>query len=122
MSARRHSPRKMGLRRWSVRCSPDGASDGGGVMATTAVPAVEGWFTTGDEPRLVGTRCTSCATVFFPAATGFCRNPACRGRELVAAELSRTGTVWSYTDAQYQPPPPYIPRGEDGAPYEPFAI
>ena len=60
-------------------------------MATTAVPAVEGWFTTGDEPRLLGTRCTSCGTVFFPAATGFCRNPACRGRELAPAELSRTG-------------------------------
>jgi uncharacterized OB-fold protein len=40
----------------------------------------------------------------------------------VPAELSRRGTVWSYTDAQYQPPPPYIPRGEEGAPYEPFAI
>ena len=79
-------------------------------MATSTVPAVEGWFTTGDEPRLLGTRCTTCGTVFFPAATGFCRNPACRGRELAPAELSRTGKVWSYTDAQYQPPPPYIPR------------
>ena len=88
-------------------------------MATSAVPAVEGWFTTGDEPRLLGTRCTTCGTVFFPAATGFCRNPACRGRELAPAELSRTGTVWSYTDAQYQPPPPYIPRGDE---HEPFAI
>jgi uncharacterized OB-fold protein len=91
-------------------------------MATTAVPAVEGWFTTGDEPRLIGSRCTSCGTVFFPAATGFCRNPACRGRELVPAELSRTGTVWSYTDAQYQPPPPYVPREEDGEGYRPFAL
>jgi uncharacterized OB-fold protein len=92
-------------------------------MATSAVPAVEGWFTTGHEPRLLGTRCTSCGTVFFPAASGFCRNPACRGRELAPVELSRTGKVWSYTDAQYQPPPPYLPRGEeDGRGYEPFAI
>ena len=45
-------------------------------MTTSGTPAVEGWFTTGDEPSLVGTRCTSCGTVFFPAATGFCRNPA----------------------------------------------
>lgn len=93
-------------------------------MATSAVPAVEGWFTTGDEPRLLGTRCTSCGTVVFPAATGFCRNPACRGRELAPAELSRTGKVWSYTDAQYQPPPPYLPRpgDEPGEGYRPFAI
>ena len=34
-------------------------------------------------------------------------------------ELSRRGTVWSYTDAQYQPPPPYIPRSD---PYVPFAL
>jgi uncharacterized OB-fold protein len=33
--------------------------------------------------------------------------------------LSRQGTVWSYTDAQYAPPPPFVPRSE---PYEPFAI
>src|SRR5690242_17447055 len=85
----------------------------------TATPAVEGWFTTGSEPALLGTRCTSCATVFFPPATGFCRNPGCSGEELVTAELSRRGTVWSYTDAQYQPPAPYVPRTD---PYEPFAL
>jgi hypothetical protein len=78
-------------------------------MPTTPVPAVDGWFTIDDEPRLLGTRCTSCGTVFFPRASGFCRNPDCRGREFDEVRLSRTGTVWSYTDAQYQPPPPYIP-------------
>ncbi len=88
-------------------------------MSTTAVPAVEGWFTTDAEPHLLGTRCTTCGTVFFPRATGFCRNPECRGRELSEHALSRTGTVWSYTDAQYQPPPPYIPSGEE---HVPFAI
>ncbi len=88
-------------------------------MSTTAVPAVEGWFTTDAEPRLLGTRCTACGTVFFPKASGFCRNPSCRGREFDEVELSRTGKVWSYTDAQYQPPPPYIPAAD---PYEPFAL
>jgi uncharacterized OB-fold protein len=88
-------------------------------MSTTAVPAVEGWFTTDAEPRLLGSRCTTCGTVVFPRATGFCRNPGCRGREVEEAELSRTGTVWSYTDAQYQPPPPYLPASD---PYEPFAL
>ena len=88
-------------------------------MSTTAVPAVEGWFTTGPDPHLLGTRCTSCGTVLFPRATGFCRNPDCRGRDFDEVELSRTGKVWSYTDAQYQPPPPYIPTSET---YEPFAL
>ena len=85
----------------------------------TTTPAIDGWFTSGTEPALLGSRCTRCATVFFPRLGGFCRNPSCSGEELETLELSRRGTVWSYTDAQYQPPPPYIPRSES---YEPFAI
>ncbi|MCB1013349.1 MAG: OB-fold domain-containing protein, partial [Microthrixaceae bacterium] len=37
----------------------------------------------------------------------------------VDTELSRFGKVWSYTDAQYQPPEPYIPASD---PYVPFAL
>ena len=54
----------------------------GAPMASTAVPAVEGWFTTDDGAAPAGhplhdaaARCSS------PRATGFCRNPDCRGRE-----------------------------------------
>src|SRR3954447_6936169 len=82
-------------------------------------PAIEGWFTTGDEPALLGNRCTTCGTVFFPKASFFCRNPACSGDEFEETKLSRRGRVWSYTDAQYQPPPPYIPRAAE---HTPFAI
>jgi uncharacterized OB-fold protein len=81
--------------------------------------AVEGWFTTGDSPALLGSRCASCATVYFPPASGFCRNPVCAGEEFEQVELSRRGRVWSSTDARYQPPPPYQPRTD---PYEPFAL
>jgi len=84
-----------------------------------ATPAVEGWFTTGDAPSLLGSRCTSCGTVFFPRVEGFCRNPACDGDAFEELPLSRRGRVWSYTDAQYQPPPPYIPVTD---PFEPFAL
>jgi uncharacterized protein len=81
---------------------------------------VEGWFAVDDDgPHLLGTRCTTCATVRFPRGEGFCPNPSCRGREVEEVRLSRTGTVWSYTDARYQPPPPYIPTTD---PYEPFAL
>jgi uncharacterized OB-fold protein len=82
-------------------------------------PAIEGWFTIDDDPVLLGNRCTTCGTVFFPKASFFCRNPDCDGAEFETAELSRQGRIWSFTDAQYQPPPPYIPRGED---YQPFAL
>ncbi|MGY2701930.1 Zn-ribbon domain-containing OB-fold protein [Nocardioides sp. HB32] len=85
----------------------------------TATPAIEGWFTTGADPALLGNRCSTCGTVFFPRASGFCRNPGCAGEDFEQVELSRRGTVWSYTDAQYQPPAPYVPRTK---PYEPFAL
>jgi uncharacterized protein len=87
--------------------------------ADVGTPAIEGWFTTGTEPALVASRCTTCGSVFFPRMEGFCRNPACDGESFEVTELSRRGTVWSYTDAQYQPPPPYIPASD---PYEPFAL
>jgi uncharacterized OB-fold protein len=93
-------------------------------MPATRVPALgaEGWFTEdrGDGlPALVGNRCTACGTVFFPRASGFCRNPDCDGDTFEDTNLSRTGTIWSYTDARYQPPPPYVPPAD---PYEPFAL
>lgn len=85
----------------------------------TATPAIDGWFTTGPDPALLGSRCTECGTVYFPPAGGFCRNPGCAGEEFETTALSRRGTIWSYTDAQYQPPPPYVARTD---PYEPFAL
>jgi len=88
-------------------------------VTASPTPAVEGWFTGGDAPALLGTRCRACGTVFFPRETAFCRNPACAGEEFDEVPLSRTGTVWSYTDARYQPPPPYVPATD---PYEPFAL
>ena len=93
---------------------------------TPTSPAVDGWFTTGDEPRLLASRCTTCSDVVFPpvsaSAAPFCRNPRCDGDAVETAELSRRGTVWSYTDAQYQPPEPYVAPHAEGTAYEPFAL
>jgi hypothetical protein len=88
-------------------------------VSDTATPAIEGWFTTGPEPALIGSQCGACGCVFFPRTEGFCRNPVCDGESFEDFELSRRGRVWSYTDAQYQPPPPYIPVTD---PFEPFAL
>lgn len=86
---------------------------------TATIPAIAGWFTDGDQPRLLGSACEACSSVYFPPTSGFCRNPACSGEAFTTVELSPRGTVWSYTDAQYQPPSPYIPQTD---PYEPFAL
>jgi len=93
------------------------------MTTTSGTPAVEGWFTTGEEPRLLAARCTECGDLVFPPppaeASAFCRNPHCAGTTSEPAELSRRGRVWSYTDAQYQPPAPYVPATD---PFEPFAL
>ena len=55
----------------------------------------------------------------LPPHGGLLPQPACDGETFEETELSRRGTVWSYTDAQYQPPAPYIPASD---PYVPFAL
>lgn len=87
--------------------------------ALKQAPAIDGWFTIDDAPALLGNRCTTCGTVFFPKASFFCGNPACNGEAFDEVRLSRRGRIWSFTDAQYQPPPPYIPRSD---PFVPFAL
>jgi hypothetical protein len=94
-------------------------ADGAAGVAKTRVPVLEGWFTLDEvAPALLGSRCTTCGTWAFPAEQSFCRNPKCEGTEFEVVELSRRGTVWSYTDARYQPPPPYVAAD----PYVPFAL
>lgn len=85
----------------------------------TSTPAIEGWFTMeADKPHLIGTKCTSCGTYYFPKQTHFCRNPACEGEEFEEVQLSRTGKLWSYTNAMYQPPEPFVAAD----PYVPYSI
>ena len=91
-------------------------------MPNAQVPAVEGWFTSDGPdggPALLGSRCTSCGTLTFPKATLFCPNPACSGSDFDEAPLSSRGRIWSYTDARYKPPPPFVPTSD---PFESFAI
>lgn len=88
-------------------------------MAKQRRPAVAGWFTAdAAEPALVGSRCRSCGSYFFPKESFACRNPRCGSTELVETPLSRRGTLWSYTDNRYAPPPPYVA----GDHFEPYAI
>ena len=81
-------------------------------------PSIEGWFTTGDSPRLIGTRCSQCGTYFFPKQDLYCRNPECKSTEFDEVELSPRGRIWSYTKHYYPPPEPYI----SGDTFEPYTI
>lgn len=82
-------------------------------------PAVEGWFAVDEAgAHLIGTRCKSCRTVFFPKESVFCRNPHCAGTEFEEIQLSRRGKLWSFTNNCYAPPAPYVAHD----PFEPYAI
>ena len=80
--------------------------------------AIEGWFSLEDAPHLIGSRCRTCGTYFFPKLSSYCRNPVCEGTSFEEVKLSRTGRIWSYTNACYQPPPPFVAP----EPFVPFAI
>jgi uncharacterized OB-fold protein len=88
-------------------------------LASKREPAIEGWFTLDDEPRLIGTRCSGSGTYYFPPETTMSRAPGFADSTLEPVELSRTGTLWSYTNAGYQPPEPYVPVSDE---HEPFVI
>ena len=87
-------------------------------MQETLAPVLPGWFTLGNQPHLLGTRCTSCGTHYFPKLTTFCKNPECEGETFEEVPLSRKGKLWSFTNASYKPPEPYI----SAEPFVPYAI
>lgn len=88
------------------------------MSAKPQVPVLEGWFTLEEKPHLIGTKCVKCGTYYFPRQSLFCKNPVCDGEQFDEVKLSRTGKVWSFTNACYQPPEPYIAA----EPFVPFTI
>ncbi len=90
-------------------------------MSEARVPVIEGYFTESGadgKPHLLGGRCPKCGAFFFPKQYSFCRNPACQSPDLDDVELSSRGTVWSFTDNRYAPPPPYPALD----PFEPYGV
>lgn len=83
------------------------------------LPAIEGWYTLdSDRPHLIGSCCKHCGTYYFPKQSTYCKNPACDSSEFEEVPLSRTGKIWSYTNACYQPPEPFVAPD----PFKPYAI
>jgi uncharacterized OB-fold protein len=87
-------------------------------MGKTTVPAIAGWFTTDEKPTLLGSECKSCGTYTFPKETLYCKNPSCQSSEFSEIPLSRTGTIWSFSEHFYKPPDPYV----SADPFEPYTI
>lgn len=87
-----------------------------------AAPGTDAWFHEGpDGFVLLAGRCTACGALSFPPRPlPGCPDPDCDGLEQRPHALSTTGSLWSYTDARYVPPPPY-PRPPDTE-FTPYAL
>lgn len=87
-------------------------------MTQGRAPAVEGLFSEdGGTARLLGSRCGTCGTGYFPKS-GLCHNPACDRSDMSDAAFGPAGTLWSYSVQNYPPPPP----ARYDEPYEPYAL
>lgn len=81
------------------------------------VPVAEGIFTwPAGEPQLIGSRCTACEIVTFPAQDSC---PRCASTQMAEHLLSRHGRLWAWTTQEFPPPsPPYAgPTGDAFVPY-----
>ena len=79
---------------------------------------LEGLFReTPDGPRLLGSRCLTCSTPYFPKSA-VCHNPDCDESKMEDAHFGPDGTLWSYAIQNYPPPPP----ARFDEPYVPYAI
>ena len=88
------------------------------MSATKRIPVAEGLFAeTADGPRLLGSKCATCKTPYFPKSP-VCHNPDCRETKMEDSTFGPRGTLWSYS-IQYYPPPPPAKYDE---PYTPYAL
>lgn len=89
------------------------------AIAEKQRPIAEDLFTwPSDEPRLIGGKCGECGVVTFPRSSGC---PRCGAPNPASAELSRRGTLWTFTTQQFEVKEPYIGTGPNGE-FEPFAL
>ncbi|MGE4429722.1 MAG: Zn-ribbon domain-containing OB-fold protein [Sphingobium sp.] len=85
------------------------------MHSTAPLAVADGLFSIdGGAVRLVGTRCLSCNSAYFPQTVS-CRNPDCRDKNIEECRLSPKGVLYSWTRQQYQPPTPF--RMDDWKPY-----
>jgi len=87
-----------------------------------AIPIAEGLFTSLDPTvtQLIGSRCTECGSHSFPRMDSC---PRCCSRSVEPVELSRTGTLWTWTRQSFMPPsPPYRGPETSHETFQPFLM
>jgi len=93
-------------------------SEQSGKSTSKQIPIMEGFFTwPSDKPQLIGGRCKSCGTYFFPKSSVI-HKPDCKDRQVEEVLLSRKGRLDSFTVQRFAPPPPF----KSPTPFIPYAI
>ena len=87
-------------------------------MSKKRLPAIEGWFTMDEEPRLLGRRDPESGSYFFPKDVAVSSAPGHADAQLEAVALSRTGKLRSYTTNHSPPPEPFV----SPEPFEPYTV
>jgi uncharacterized OB-fold protein len=86
-------------------------------MTAQQKPVADGLFTwPSDDPQLLGSKCTACGEVTFPAQSAC---PACPSSDCEQIGLSRSGTLWTWTVQNFPPPHPYL---GDARSFVPFGV
>ena len=79
------------------------------MAAAKQIPIAPDLFTwPSDDPRLIGSECTACGNVCFPAQRSC---PRCGGASERRIALAKRGTLWTWTAQRFRPKLPY--RGDD---------
>ncbi len=82
------------------------------------VHAAQGLFAeTAQGPRLLGSKCRTCSTPYFPRSES-CHNPDCSQSDLEDAAFGPHGKLWSCAIQNYPPPPPVV----YDEPFAPYAV
>ncbi len=82
------------------------------------IPVTEGLFAeTAAGPRLLGSRCQTCSTPYFPRSPA-CHNPECGESRMQDTDFGPRGRLWSCAIQNYPPPPP----ARYDEPYTPYAV
>ena len=86
-------------------------------MNQQSAPCVPGLFTEEGGAKVLGNRCASCNTPYFPKASA-CHNPRCTESRMEDAAFGGKGVIWSYSVADFPPPPPH----KFDKPFKPYVI
>ncbi|MBW2362598.1 MAG: OB-fold domain-containing protein [Deltaproteobacteria bacterium] len=88
------------------------------MTTSNSIPVIKGLFAeTSEGPRLLGCRCATCGTLYFPKAAN-CQNPDCGDSKLEDASFGPHGKLYSCAVQNFPPPPP----AKYDEPFAPYAV